>query len=130
MAQTDARAGFRLPWSSDRQPSETLDGDSTTESQVAATTGWPGEDTAGTTENATPTENGASIENATDSETTVSATQMADPWATPAPVTAELRFRLRACRLAMEAPGTYALTIEAVDQNKNATSPDFSLVVG
>jgi hypothetical protein len=89
MAQTDARAGFRLPWSSDRQPSETLDGDSTTESQVAATTGWPGEDTAGTTENATPTENGASIENAIDSETTVSATQMADPWATPTAVAAE-----------------------------------------
>ena len=83
MAQTDARAGFRLPWSSDRQPSETLDGDSTTDPQVAAATGWPGEDTAGTTETATPTEN------ATDSETTVTATQMADPWATPAPVTAE-----------------------------------------
>jgi hypothetical protein len=83
MAQTDARAGFRLPWSSDRQPSETLDGESTTDSQVAATTGWPGEDTAGSTETATPTEN------ATDAETTVTATQMADPWATPAAVAAE-----------------------------------------
>jgi hypothetical protein len=83
MAQTDARAGFRLPWSSDRQPSETLDGDSTTETQVAATTGWPGEDTAGSTETAAPTEN------ATDAETTVTATQMADPWATPSPVAAE-----------------------------------------
>ena len=83
MAQTDARAGFRLPWSSDRQPSETLDGDSTTDTQVAAATGWPGEDTAGTTENAAPTES------ATDAETTVTATQMADPWATPAAVTAE-----------------------------------------
>jgi len=46
MAQTDARAGFRLPWSSDRQSTETFDGDSTTDPQVAATTGWPNEDTA------------------------------------------------------------------------------------
>jgi hypothetical protein len=83
MAQTDARAGFRLPWSSDRQPSETLDGDSTTDSQVAAATGWPGEDTAGTTETAAPTET------ATEAETTVTATQMADPWATPVAVAAE-----------------------------------------
>ncbi len=27
------------------------------------------------------------------------------------------------------APGSYTLTIGAVDQNKNATSPDFPLVV-
>jgi hypothetical protein len=86
MAQTDARAGFRLPWSSDRQPSETLDGDSTTDSQVAAATGWPGEDTVGT---AGTTDNAASTENATEPETTVTATQMADPWATPAAVVAE-----------------------------------------
>jgi hypothetical protein len=77
MAQTDARAGFRLPWSSDRQSSETFDGDSTTDPQVAATTGWPNEDAAA------PTESGA------DSATNANATQMADPWATPAPVAAE-----------------------------------------
>ncbi len=77
MAQTDARAGFRLPWSSDRQPSETFDGDSTTDPQVATTTGWPNEDAAATTESAA------------DPATNANATQMADPWATPAPVAAE-----------------------------------------
>ncbi len=46
MAQTDAKAGFRLPWSSDRQSSETLEGDSATDSQAAATGGWPSEDSA------------------------------------------------------------------------------------
>src|SRR6476620_2445536 len=77
MAQTDARAGFRLPWSSDRQSSETFDGDSTTDPQVAATTGWPNEDAA------------APTDGAADSATNANATQMADPWATPAPVSAE-----------------------------------------
>jgi hypothetical protein len=77
MAQTDARAGFRLPWSSDRQSSETFDGDSTTDPQVAATTGWPNEDAA------------APTESAADSATNANATQMADPWATPAPAAAE-----------------------------------------
>jgi hypothetical protein len=70
MAQTDARAGFRLPWSSDRQSSETLDGDSTTDPQVAATTGWPSEDTAGS--------NGAAAVNA-------DAPAQVDPWASPTP---------------------------------------------
>jgi hypothetical protein len=48
MAQTDARAGFRLPWSSDRQSTETFDGDPTTDPQAAAT-GWPTEDGARST---------------------------------------------------------------------------------
>jgi hypothetical protein len=77
MAQTDARPGFRLPWSSDRQSSETVDGESTTESTtdpVAATTGWPSEDTAAST-------NGASAND--DATATAEVTQMADPWATP-----------------------------------------------
>ncbi len=39
MATTDAKAGFRLPWSSDRQSSESLDGESP--AQTAATSGWP-----------------------------------------------------------------------------------------
>jgi hypothetical protein len=73
MAQTDARAGFRLPWSSDRQSSETFDGDSTTE-QVAAATGWPSEDAGGS--------NGAATTNA--EPTKAEATATADPWATPA----------------------------------------------
>ena len=68
MAQTDARAGFRLPWSTDRQSTDTLDGESTTEPQVAASTGWPGEDTARSTETA---------------EMGAEATAMIDPWATP-----------------------------------------------
>src|SRR5439155_26376793 len=44
MAQTDARPGFRLPRSSTRQSSETLDGESTSQSTTdpaAATTGGP-----------------------------------------------------------------------------------------
>jgi hypothetical protein len=41
MAQTDARPGFRLPWSSDRQSTDTSDGDSRDERAVNA---WPSED--------------------------------------------------------------------------------------
>ncbi len=76
MAQTDARAGFRLPWSSDRQSTETFDGDSTTDPQAAASTGWPGEDTARSTETA---EMGAEATPAMGAE----ATAMIDPWASP-----------------------------------------------
>jgi hypothetical protein len=76
MAQTDARAGFRLPWSSDRQSTETFDGDSTTDPQAAAATGWPGEDTSRSTQTA---EIGAEATPATGAE----ATAMSDPWATP-----------------------------------------------
>ncbi|HEY8439632.1 MAG TPA: hypothetical protein VIK65_13565, partial [Candidatus Limnocylindrales bacterium] len=49
MAQTDARAGFRLPWSSDRQQAETADAVESapeTAEQPAATNGWPADDTA------------------------------------------------------------------------------------
>ena len=56
MAQTDARAGFRLPWSSDRQSGETFDGDSTTDPQAAAMTGWPNENPATADSTATATE--------------------------------------------------------------------------
>lgn len=42
MATTDARAGFRLPWSSDRPSSESSDGESP--DPVAAASGWPTED--------------------------------------------------------------------------------------
>jgi hypothetical protein len=76
MAQTDARAGFRLPWSSDRQSTETFDGDPTTDPQAAAATGWPGEDTARSTQTA---EIGAEATPAMGAE----ATAMSDPWATP-----------------------------------------------
>jgi hypothetical protein len=76
MAQTDARAGFRLPWSSDRQSTETFDGDSTTDPQAAAATGWPGEDTARSTQTA---EAGAEATPAAGAD----ATAMIDPWATP-----------------------------------------------
>jgi hypothetical protein len=68
MAQTDAKAGFRLPWSSDRQSSETFDGDSPTDSQAAANGGWP-------TEDGSPS-NGTAV--SADASATV------DPWATPA----------------------------------------------
>jgi hypothetical protein len=43
MAQTDARPGFRLPWSSDRQSTESTDGEQTTD-QHSASGGWPSED--------------------------------------------------------------------------------------
>jgi hypothetical protein len=65
MAQTDAKAGFRLPWSSDRQTSDTFDGDS----QAAANGGWPSED-------GSPSNGTATI--GADASATV------DPWATPA----------------------------------------------
>jgi hypothetical protein len=45
MAQTDARPGFRLPWSSDRQSTDPSDGEPTTDQQVADA-GWPSEDAA------------------------------------------------------------------------------------
>jgi hypothetical protein len=43
MATTDARAGFRLPWSSDRQSGENPEGEST-DQNTATATGWPSED--------------------------------------------------------------------------------------
>jgi len=76
MAQTDARAGFRLPWSSDRQSTETFDGDSTTDSQAAAASGWPGEETSRSTQTA---EMGTEATPAIGAE----ATAMIDPWASP-----------------------------------------------
>jgi hypothetical protein len=45
MAQTDARPGFRLPWSSDRQSTDPSDGEPTTDQQVADA-GWPSDDAA------------------------------------------------------------------------------------
>jgi trimeric autotransporter adhesin len=51
MATTDARAGFRLPWSSDRPSSENPDGEST--ESAAAATAWPSEDTASRAASAT-----------------------------------------------------------------------------
>src|SRR5205814_8301399 len=62
-----------LPWGSDRQSSETLDGESTSQSTTdpaAATTGWPSADTAASTDGASAT---------------AEAGQMADPWANPNP---------------------------------------------
>jgi hypothetical protein len=69
MAQTDARAGFRLPWSSDRQSSETTDNDSGTQA-TQAESGWPSD--------------GASY-NGSDAGTapmTAEATAPVDPWLT------------------------------------------------
>ena len=42
MAQTDARAGFRLPWSSDRQSTETVE----TETQAPEAGAWPSDESA------------------------------------------------------------------------------------
>lgn len=52
MATTDARAGFRLPWSSDRQSGETADDGSTDPN--ASATGWPAEDDLTRNEPAVP----------------------------------------------------------------------------
>ncbi len=84
MAQTDARAGFRLPWSSDRQSSETFDGDSTTDSQAAATTGWPSEDSAKADADAAQADATATatVDSSTPRET---ATQPAPTASTPTP---------------------------------------------
>jgi hypothetical protein len=46
MAQTDARAGFRLPWSSDRPSTDPTDGDPNDETQANATTAWPADEAA------------------------------------------------------------------------------------
>ena len=49
MAQTDARAGFRLPWSSERSASETTDTDEATavaEAATDTTADWPAADQA------------------------------------------------------------------------------------
>ncbi|HET7030887.1 MAG TPA: hypothetical protein VFI34_10280 [Candidatus Limnocylindrales bacterium] len=51
MAQTDARAGFRLPWSSDRQSTESTEPDTETETatetaDAAEATGWPTDEAA------------------------------------------------------------------------------------
>ena len=46
MAQTEARAGFRLPWSSDRQAADAADGDggSSADDSTHETTDWPSDD--------------------------------------------------------------------------------------
>ncbi|HET7471914.1 MAG TPA: hypothetical protein VFJ71_02205 [Candidatus Limnocylindrales bacterium] len=62
MAQTDARAGFRLPWSSDRQPAETAEAVGSapeTAEQPAGTTGWPTDDAAPASNQVASTEAGA-----------------------------------------------------------------------
>jgi hypothetical protein len=50
MAQTDARAGFRLPWSSDRQSTDTTDSES---GNQPSGSGWPNDDSAAPTEQTT-----------------------------------------------------------------------------
>ena len=49
MAQTDARAGFRLPWSSDRQNAEAAESAAASGEQPSAT-GWPADETTATTD--------------------------------------------------------------------------------
>jgi hypothetical protein len=51
MAQTDARAGFRLPWSSDRQSTDSTEADSAGTTEA---TGWPTDDATTATPTATP----------------------------------------------------------------------------
>jgi hypothetical protein len=81
MAQTDARPGFRLPWSSDRQATETPDGDPMTNETVANDGAWPSEDaslsSAAPAATAEPTATGAS-------SATTDASATVDPWAAPA----------------------------------------------
>src|SRR4051794_38107531 len=45
MAQTDAKTGFRLPWSSDRQAADATDTDAN-ESTEANAAGWPSDEAA------------------------------------------------------------------------------------
>jgi hypothetical protein len=49
MAQTDARTGFRLPWSSDRQSTETAETAETNTTATADSSGWPADDASSTT---------------------------------------------------------------------------------
>jgi hypothetical protein len=44
MAQTDARTGFRLPWSSDRQSTETAETETQPETASTPEAGWPADD--------------------------------------------------------------------------------------
>jgi hypothetical protein len=74
MAQTDARPGFRLPWSSDRQSTDSADGEQPTDQQAAA--GWPSEDAPGST--ASEAVDTAAIDAAASDAPT-------DPWAVTSP---------------------------------------------
>jgi hypothetical protein len=76
MAQTDARPGFRLPWSSDRQSSEDTDGEQTTDQQAEAGA-WPSEDD--TTPVAGPAVNVASGEAVSDPQAGSSASPAEAP---------------------------------------------------
>ena len=81
MAQTDARPGFRLPWSSDRpQSSDTTDGEQT--DQQADASAWPSEDGGSTA--ASPGVDAAAAEAASDSTTGSSASSNQPPAASPA----------------------------------------------
>jgi hypothetical protein len=68
MAQTDARAGFRLPWSSDRPSADPSEGDPTEQTQANTSATWPTQDTA-------PTANAVASSEAEADTTKV------DPWA-------------------------------------------------
>ncbi len=70
MAQTDARAGFRLPWNSDRQSSDTADAENG-DPQVAEASGWPGEE-------ATATADVASVDGATAKMSEATAADMSE----------------------------------------------------
>src|SRR5436305_7137978 len=75
MAQTDARPGFRLPWSSDRQTSDPSESATDSEPQPDNATAWPNESNGSTPEVALATAD-APVE---------PASPVVDPWVGSAP---------------------------------------------
>jgi hypothetical protein len=80
MAQTDARAGFRLPWSSDRQSTDTTDPETGEQPSGA---GWPSDDHAAAAEQTSP--NGAPMVDPWTGVPTAAAPSEPEPVAAPQP---------------------------------------------
>ena len=108
MATTDAKAGFRLPWSSDRQPSETAD-DGATEPNAEAT-GWPSEDNlsiSGSPAPAARNDTRASVSGGPGSSDTAASTPAPKPARKPSKFMADLT---KAMQAAAEDARTRALS--------------------
>jgi hypothetical protein len=96
MAQTDARAGFRLPWSSERSTAEQAETDQADNVATDVTGGWPQTDTAPVTDQQTapvdqgdagwgPSWGGGTTESSTDSTTDQGNAPAPEPARSPSP---------------------------------------------
>ncbi|MFL5768477.1 MAG: hypothetical protein ACJ765_00180 [Chloroflexota bacterium] len=85
MAQTDARAGFRLPWSSERSNIEQAETEQAQDGAAGGDAGWPTTDTAQTTDQHLEQAE-STVQNAADSDwgTSATTTESSQEWGSAA----------------------------------------------